>query len=64
MLNGAAPTNYGVVDNGGQRHGDDRGYLGVDVCKQLLHELHEDPGSAITIQEDNQSCIALSKIWT
>jgi hypothetical protein len=29
--------------------------------KQLLHELHQDFGSAITIHEDNQDCIALSK---
>jgi hypothetical protein len=29
--------------------------------KQLLHEFHQDSGSTITIQEDNQSCIALSK---
>jgi hypothetical protein len=28
--------------------------------KQLLHEFHYDSGSAITIHEDNQSCIALS----
>jgi len=29
--------------------------------KQLLHEFHQDSGSPITIHEDNQSCIALSK---
>jgi KUP system potassium uptake protein len=29
--------------------------------KQLLHEFHQDSGYAITIHEDNQSCIALSK---
>lgn len=29
--------------------------------KQLLHESHQDSGSPITIHEDNQSCIALSK---
>jgi len=29
--------------------------------KQLMHELHQGPGSPITIHEDNQSCIALSK---
>jgi hypothetical protein len=28
---------------------------------QLLHEFHQDSGSPITIHEDNQSCIALSK---
>jgi hypothetical protein len=29
--------------------------------KQLLHELHPGSGYAITIHQDNQSCIALSK---
>ena len=29
--------------------------------KQLLHEIHQDSGSPVTIHEDNQSCIALSK---
>jgi hypothetical protein len=29
--------------------------------KQLLHEFHQGSRSAITIHEDNQSCIALSK---
>jgi hypothetical protein len=29
--------------------------------KQLLHELHQDSGSAIIIHEDIQGCIALSK---
>jgi hypothetical protein len=29
--------------------------------KQLLHEFHQDSGSAMTIHEDNQSCIAVSK---
>ena len=29
--------------------------------RQLMHELHQDSGSAVTIHEDNQSCIALSK---
>jgi hypothetical protein len=29
--------------------------------KQLLHEFHQDSGSAITIHEDNPNCIALSK---
>jgi hypothetical protein len=29
--------------------------------KQLLHEFHQDSGSSITIHEDNQSCVALSK---
>jgi hypothetical protein len=27
--------------------------------KQLLHEFHQDSRSAITIHEDNQSCVAL-----
>jgi hypothetical protein len=31
------------------------------LFKQVLHEFHQDSGSAITIHEDNQSCIALSK---
>jgi hypothetical protein len=29
--------------------------------KQLLHECHQGSGSTITIHEDDQSCIALSK---
>jgi hypothetical protein len=29
--------------------------------KKLLHEFHQDSGPAITIHEDNHSCIALSK---
>jgi hypothetical protein len=29
--------------------------------KQLRDEFHQDSGSAITIHEDNQSCIVLSK---
>jgi hypothetical protein len=29
--------------------------------KQLLHEFHQDSGSAITIHQDNHSCVALSK---
>jgi hypothetical protein len=29
--------------------------------KQLLHELHQDPGSIISVHEDNPSCIALNK---
>jgi hypothetical protein len=29
--------------------------------KQVLHEFHQDSGSPITIHDDNQSCIALSK---
>jgi KUP system potassium uptake protein len=28
---------------------------------QQLHELHQDPGTAMTIHEDNQSCGSLSK---
>jgi hypothetical protein len=31
------------------------------LLKQLLHEIHQDSGLDITIHEDNQSCIALSK---
>jgi hypothetical protein len=31
------------------------------ILKQMLHEFHQDSGSPITIHEDNQSCIALSK---
>ena len=31
------------------------------LLKQLHHELYKDSGSPITIHEDNQSCIALSK---
>jgi hypothetical protein len=29
--------------------------------KQMLHEFYKDSGSAITIHENNQGCIALSK---
>jgi hypothetical protein len=29
--------------------------------RQLMLELHQDSGSAVTIHEDNQSCTALSK---
>jgi hypothetical protein len=29
--------------------------------KQVLHELHQDPGSAVTIHEDKHRCIALNK---
>jgi hypothetical protein len=31
------------------------------ILKQLLHEFHQDSGSAITIHEDSLSCIALNK---
>jgi hypothetical protein len=33
----------------------------VMFLTQLPHEFHQDSGSAITIHEDNQSCIALNK---
>jgi hypothetical protein len=29
--------------------------------EQMLHKFHQDSGSAITIHEDNQNCIALDK---
>jgi hypothetical protein len=31
------------------------------LLRQLMHELHQDSDSAVTIHEDNQSCIALSQ---
>jgi hypothetical protein len=56
-----AATMYGAVVRGGRVYGAECGHSGGGVFKQLLHESHQGFGSPITIHEDNQSCIALSK---